>query len=168
VRFLLFIAALGCACAEEKVPVPENLPPDLTLERVRVRQFKGSATQAIMQTQTLGFHREGPLAGQVVAQTVTLDALSSGLHVEVDRVSGDALAGMLHGEAVHAVTSSGIVIDTPQADFDRGAGPSGTASSDAGIVVTHPQVRVEAESGWFELDSEHAEFSELRTTVHGH
>jgi hypothetical protein len=166
-RTLCLSLLLLTACGVTKPIQPTELPPDLALERVTVRQYRGSQPQLVATAASLGLHREGAAAGQVIAKTVGLDLVANGLHVDAQRVTGDALGGVLQGEVVHAITSSGALVDSPLATLDRNLGEGGTASSDAGIHVTHPSMTLDARAGSFELGSERAELQDVKSTFRG-
>jgi hypothetical protein len=158
---------LLAACGVTKPIEPTEIPPDLALERVTVRQYRGSEPQLVATAASLGLHREGAAAGQLIAKTVGLDLVANGLHVDAQRVTGDALGGVLQGEVVHAITSSGALVDSPVATLDRNAGEGGLASSDAGIHVTHPSMTLDARAGSFELGSERADLQDVKSAFRG-
>lgn len=162
---VLLLVPSGCRVAAPTEPA--ELPPDVALERVMARQYRGSRLEVVATSAKVGFHREGVAAGQVIAQQVRLDSLSDGLQLEARRVSGDALGGVLVGEHVHGATASGAVVDSPVATFDRNVGLRGTASSDAGIHVTRPSMTLDAAAGSLDLAAEHVEFSGVVSTFGG-
>jgi uncharacterized protein (DUF2237 family) len=164
---LLVLALAPTSCRVAPSTAPPEMPPDVALERVLARQYRGSRLEVVATSQTLGFHREGVAAGHVIAQQVTVDSLSDGLQLQSRRVSGDALSGVLVGEQVHASTANGAIVDSPVATFDRNAGASGTASSDAGIHVTHPSMTLDAAAGSFDLAAEHVDLSGVVSTFGG-
>jgi hypothetical protein len=155
------------ACGATKPSAPGELPPDLALTKVTLREYRGSTPTLVATTPSFGFHREGPMAGQIVAQRVVIDSLSDGLHVEAQRVTGDALGGVLVGETVRARTDGGAVIDSPLATFDRSLGESGTASTDAGVHLEHPEFTLDAEEGWYDVAAERAELTQVRSLFRG-
>lgn len=159
---LAFVTLTQLGCGRTNEPVPAELPPDIQLNQVKVREYRGSTTTVVATTPSLGFHREGSLAGHVVAKELVVDT-TSGLHVEVHTVQGDALAGQLEGLGVHALSSSGTTFDSPRAWFDRSVGTDGTASTDAGVIVHHPSFVLEAKAGSVDIADEHAELTEVTT-----
>ncbi len=163
-RFSPVIWVLVACCSTQRAPgPPADLPPDIALSGVTVRQYRGSQTRLVATTPSLGFHREGRLAGQLRADQVVVDSLVDGLHVEADRVSGDALGGALTGTTVRARTTGGTVVTSPVATFLQHQGESGTASTDAGVQVVAKAFTLEAQTGTVDLATEQAEFEGVTT-----
>jgi hypothetical protein len=155
---------LAAGCTTQRAPGPPvDLPPDIALTGVTVRQYRGSSLRLIATTPSLGFHREGRLAGQLRAETLVVDSLIDGLHVETDRVTGDALGGALTGTNVRARTTGGTLVTSPVATFHQHEGESGTASTDAGVKVVAQAFTLQAETGTVDLATERAELDAVTT-----
>ena len=141
----------------------QELPADIILERATVQQYRGSSPQLVARTPSLTYFRQGNRAGQIEASDVVIDLRSNGLHLEAAEVSGSAITSILDGKAVHAVTQSQVVVNSKAAHFNRYEGPSGTASTDAGVLVLHPSFTITAESGKVDLETEEASLAVVRT-----
>jgi hypothetical protein len=161
---LLAVLTLLSACERDHRLSTVQQPPDIMLTGVRLREYRGGGTSATATTPSLGFHREGTLAGHVTATDVVVDS-AAGLHVEAKTVQGDALGGLIEGLQVHALTSRGTTIDSPRAFFDRNLGASGTASTDAGLIVRHPSFVLEGQSGTVDIAEERAQVSAVSTRL---
>jgi hypothetical protein len=92
-----------------------------------------------------------------------VDSLIDGLHVETDRVTGDALGGALTGTNVRARTTGGTLVTSPVATFHQHEGESGTASTDAGVKVVAQAFTLQAETGTVDLATERAELDAVTT-----
>lgn len=160
-----WLLVLETACTAEGPPAPTTLPPDVVLEHVRVRQYRQGTFNAEARAQRLEFHRQGPSAGQVDLQSVQLDSRTSGLHVEVEHVWGDALAGQLSGGPATALTSGGARVTSPRADFDRNQGAEGTVFTDAGVHVQHTSLSLDAREARYDLASGEAALEQVETEV---
>jgi hypothetical protein len=154
------------ACTARKPPAgPTEPPPDLSLTRVTVREYKGSATQLIATAPKLWFDRAGPSAGRLTATEVVADSRVNGVHLELTTVTGDALNGSLTGTALRATTTGGAVLTSPVAHFEQHEGEGGVASTDAGVHLDSPTFTLDAQRASFDFASEKADLEPITTVT---
>jgi hypothetical protein len=154
------------ACTARKPPLTRvEPPPDLSLTRVTVREYKGSVTQLVATTPRLWFDRAGPAAGRLTATEVVADSPINGVHLELAAVTGDALNGSLTGTQVRATTTGGAVLTSPVAHFEQHEGDGGVASTDAGVHLDSPTFTLDALRASFDFASEKAELEPITTST---
>lgn len=158
----LALASVGCL---REPSTPGELPPDIVLEHATVRQYRGSTPQLVAQTPAIAFYRQGPRAGHLEAREVVVDSSSDGLRVNAVHLEGDVGSGAFDGEHVRAVTAAGTTVTSPRAHFDRTQGLEGTASTDAGVLVVSPSLRLEAAAGRLDLEAGRAVLDDVRTSL---
>lgn len=142
---LLFVLA-GC---EKPAPAPHGpQPPDIQMDRVTMKQFRGSQTRVTVTAPHLEMMR-GSGDFSMTDATVRLEA--QGLTVQAPRVMGNASSGVLEGSGgLTLQTSDGVTGTTERARFDKARGAEGGATSDAGVHLEHPDFTLDAKG--FEVD----------------
>lgn len=138
-------AALLClvAACDKPAPAPHGkLPPDIQMDRVTMKQFRGSQTRVTVTAPHLEMMR-GSGDFSMTDASVRLEA--QGLAVQAPHVVGNASAGVLEGSGgLTLKTSDGVTGTTERARFEKGLGPEGGASSDAGVHLEHPDFTLDA------------------------
>lgn len=161
---LLALASLP-ACQPPVGQAPAELPPDVALQRVTVRSFRGASLELRATAPALAFDRTGPRAGQLRGGPAALELLRHGVSVTAREVVGDALLGDLTGQDVTARTRTGVELSSPRASYARREGAEGTASTDAGVRVRHPRLELAAQAGRMDLATEEAELSQVTSRL---
>lgn len=162
-RLAPVLALLLLPACRRDAPRGGEMPPDIVLEQATVQQYRGSQTQLVARTPSLSFYRQGALSGQVEATDVVVEVKTNGLRIEAERITGDAIRGALDGRTVRATTPTGTKVSSPAAHFDRSLGAEGTATTDAGVLVTHPSFTLEAQSGSVDLETQRAALEQVRS-----
>lgn len=142
---LLFLVA---AC-EKPAPAPHGpLPPDIRMDQVTMKQFRGSQTRVTVTAPHLEMMR-GSGDFSMTDASVRLEA--QGLTVQAPHVTGNASAGVLEGSGgLTLKTGDGVTGTTERARFEKGLGPEGGATSDAGVHLEHANFTLDAKG--FQVD----------------
>ena len=160
VRFLLLLFLLN-ACARPAQPVRDPSHPDLRLERVAIRSWSGDTLRVITTATRLDVFREVGTPGDVKAYDAGVLLVADGTWLNAPEVTGNLFSGQFEGRGgVRLVGPNSLLADSPTVAFDRTAG---LVSSDAGVVLTRPGMRLEAAAFSFEVAEEHATFEQART-----
>jgi hypothetical protein len=165
VRTRLLPLLVLAACQPPVSQAPTELPPDVALQDVTVRSFRGAGLELKATAPALAFDRTGPRAGQLRGGPVALELLRHGVTVTAREVVGDALLGDLTGLEVAARTRTGVELTSPRASYARREGAEGTASTDAGVVVRHPRLELTARSGRLDLATEEADLADVTSRL---
>lgn len=155
---------LMCSCSRSPQPVRDPAHPDLRLERVAIRSWSADTLRVVTTANRLDVFREVGTPGDVVLSDAGVLLIADGTRLSAPMVRGNLLSGQFEGRG--GVTLSGpndLRAATPTVAFDRTLGTAGQASSDAGVVLTRPGLRLEATSFTFDVADEHATFEQAKT-----
>jgi hypothetical protein len=112
----------------------------------------------------LDIFREVGTPGDVIAWDAGVLLIADGTQLKAPLVTGNLFAGQFTGTG--GVTLAGrhsLRADTETVTFDRAQGAGGIATSDAGLVLTQPGLRLEAAGFTFDVAEEHATFEQAKT-----
>lgn len=161
---LHLLALALCACSRPPQPVRDPLHPDLHLERVAIRSWSGDRLRVVTTASRLDFFREAGTPGDVVAFDAGVRLVSDGTQLSAPLVTGNLFAGQFVAKGgVRMVGPGELRAATPTVAFDRSLGAAGQASSDAGVILTQPGLRLEAAGFTVDVASEQATFDQART-----
>ena len=150
-----------CACSAPPEPVRDPSRPDLRLERVAIRSWSADKLRVVMTATRLDLFREVGTPGEVVATDAGLLNVADGSRLTAPLVTGNIFSGQFEGKGgVRMAGPGSLAAGTPTVAFDRAAG---LASSDAGVVLTRPGLRLEAQSFSYDVGEEHATFEGAKT-----
>ncbi len=139
--------------------------PDLRLEGVAIRSWSSDKLRVVMTATRLDLFREVGTPGEVVATDAGVLIVADGSRLSAPMVTGNIFSGQFEGKGgVRMVGPDSLAAATPTVAFDRALG---LAASDAGVVLTRPGLRLEAESFSYEVGDEHATFVRARTDFDG-
>ena len=160
VRVLPIVLAL-CVCSRPAQPVRDSSQPDLRLEGVSIRSWSGDTLRVITTATRLDVFREVGTPGDVKAYDAGVLLVADGTRLSAPEVTGNLFSGQFEGKGgVRLLGPNSLEAATPTVAFDRTAG---LASSDAGVVLTRPGMRLEAAAFSFDVVAEHATFDQART-----
>ena len=152
------------SCARPPQPVRDASHPDLRLERVAIRSWSGDVLRVVTTANRLDVFREVGTPGDVVVYDAGVLLIADGTRLSAPLVTGNFFAGQF--EATGGVQLAGpneLRAATPTVAFDSKLGTAGQASSDAGVVLTRPGLRLQATGFTFDLADERATFEQVKT-----
>jgi hypothetical protein len=158
VRRFAALLLLVAAC-ERPAPAPHgHLPPDIQMDQVTMKQFRGSQTRVTVTASHLEMMR-GSGDFSMTDASVRLEA--QGLTVQAPQVTGNVNAGVLEGfGGLTLTTGDGLTGTTGRARFEKDLGPEGGATSDAGVHLEHARFTLDAKSFRVDFASGTATFEE--------
>lgn len=163
-RFLPGVVFLLLACERPAPRVEAPAEPDMRLQQVEIRSWSGDSLRAVTTASRLDVFRGFGTPGNVVATDAGVLLVTDGTKITAPLVTGNLFAGQFVGQGgVTMVTPKGARAQTPVVAFDRAAGAGGIASSDAGVTLVQPGVRLEAEGFTYDVADEHATFERAKT-----
>ena len=126
-----------------------------------IRSWSGDTLRVITTATRLDVFREVGTPGDVKAYDAGVFLVADGTRLSAPEVTGNLFSGQFEGRGgVRLVGPNSLIAATPTVAFDRTAG---LVSSDAGVVLTRPGMRLEATAFSFEVAEEHATFEQART-----
>lgn len=153
-----------CSCSRPAQPVRDPSHPDLRLEQVAIRSWSNDTLRVVTTASRLDVFREVGTPGDVVVHDAGVLIVRDGTQLGAPLVTGNLFSGQFVGTG--GVTMRGpneLRASSPLVAFDRAQGVAGLASSDAGLQLTRPGMRLEAASFTFDVADEHASFEQART-----
>ncbi|MGV3624103.1 MAG: hypothetical protein ACO1OB_25020 [Archangium sp.] len=149
------------SCARPSQPAREPSHPDLTLRNVTVRAWGGNGLRVVTTADSLWLSREGGAAGTLSARDAGITVIRDGVHVTAPLVTGNFLAGDVEGQGGVTLTAPNELRgESPRVAYSRSLG---LASSDAGVVVTQPGMRLDATGFTANVPEQSAEFDNADT-----
>ncbi len=161
---LRFLILALCSCSRPPQPVRDPSHPDLRLEQVAIRSWSGDTLRVVTTANRLDVFREVGTPGDVMVHDAGVFMVADGSKLSAPIVTGNLFSGQFEGKG--GVTLAGpneLRAATPTVAFDRSQGTAGVASSDAGVVLTRPGLRLTATGFSFDVAQEHASFDQART-----
>jgi hypothetical protein len=161
---VVVILLLMCSCSRPAQPVRDPSHPDLRLEQVAIRSWSNDTLRVVTTASRLDVFREIGNPGDVVVHDAGVLIVRDGSQLTAPLVTGNLFSGQFEGKG--GVTLSGpnqLRAVSPVVSFDRAQGTAGLASSDAGVELTRPGLRLEAASFTFDVADEHASFEQVKT-----
>ncbi len=142
-RLGVFSLLLVTACDRPASAAPPAAPAaDIRMERVTMRQFRGSQPRVTITAPQLEMLRG---SGDFTLTSASVELAAHGLSVQAPRVVGNASAGVLEGSGgLTLTTRDGVTGTTERARFEQALGAEGGAVSDAGVRLEHPDFTLEA------------------------
>lgn len=138
--------------------------PDLRLDRVAIRSWSADQLRVVTTATRLDVFREVGTPGDVVVYDAGVLLIADGTQLNAPLVTGNLFSGQFEGKGgVKLAGPNELRASTPTVAFDRALGAGGMASSDAGIILTRPGLRLEAVTFSFDVADEHATFEQART-----
>lgn len=163
-RLVPVCVVLLLACERPAQPVRDGNHPDLRLEGVAVRSWSGDQLRVVTTATRLDVTRELGTPGDITAWDAGVLLVSDGTRLHAPLVTGNLFAGQFVGQGGVTMTGrGGLEAATPTVAFDRALGTGGLASSDAGVVLSQPGLRLEAAAFSYDLGDEHATFEQAKT-----
>lgn len=163
-RLLPLCVLLLLSCERPAQPVRDGSHPDLRLEGVAIRSWSSDQLRVVTTATRLDVTRELGTPGDVTAWDAGVLLVSDGSRLHAPLVTGNLFAGQFVGQGGVTLTGpGGLVATTPTVAFDRAQGNGGLATSDAGVVLTQPGLRLEATAFSYDLGDEHATFEQPKT-----
>lgn len=167
-RFLhgaLLTLAFSACTRPSPQPVRDPSQPDLRLEQVAIRSWSADQLRVVTTATRLDVFREVGTPGEVVASDAGVLLVADGTRLSAPLVTGNLFSGQFEGKGgVRLVGPNSLRAATATVAFDRALGGAGQASSDAGLVLTQPGLRLEATGFSFDVADEHATFDQAKTT----
>lgn len=160
--FLIMLAV--CSCSRPVQPVRDPSHPDLRLEQVAIRSWSNDTLRVITTANQLDVFREVGTPGDVVVHDAGVLIVRDGTQLSAPLVTGNLFSGQFEGKGgVKMVGPNELRASSPSVAFDRAQGVAGIASSDAGVQLTRPGLKLEANAFTFDVADEHASFERART-----
>lgn len=158
------LLALGGCTRPPPQPVRDPSHPDLQLEQVAIRSWSADQLKVVTTADKLDVFREVGTPGDVIAYDAGVLLVAEGTQLHAPRVTGNLFAGQFEGKGgVTIEGQNGMRAATATVAFDRALGGAGQASSDAGLVLTQPGLKLEATGFSFDVAEEHATFEQAKT-----
>lgn len=153
-----------CSCSRPPQPVRDPSHPDLRLEQVAIRSWSNDSLRVVTTASRLDVFREVGNPGDVVVHDAGVLIVRDGTRLSAPLVTGNLFSGQFEGKGgVKLAGPNELRAASPVVAFDRAQGVAGLASSDAGLQLTRPGLRLEASSFTFDVADEHASFEQART-----
>lgn len=163
-RLLPLGVVLLLACERSAPPVRGGDHPDLRLEGVSIRSWSQDRLRVITTATRLDVTRELGTPGDVTAFDAGVLLVSDGTQLLAPVVTGNFFAGQFVGKGgVTMAGPGGLRASSPTVAFDRAQGNGGLATSDAGVELVQPGLRLEATGFSYDLGDQHARFEQPRT-----
>lgn len=163
-RSLLSALLMLAACTRPAQPVRDPSHPDLRMEQVAIRSWSANQLRVVTTATRLDVFREVGTPGDVVAYDAGVLLVADGTRLQAPRVTGNLFSGQFEGKGgVLLDGPNALHAETEQVAFDRALGVGGQASSDAGLVLTRPGLRLDATGFSFDVAEEHATFERAKT-----
>lgn len=160
------LAALAAACLEKPTYAPrDNIPPDIDLRGVTLRQFRGGTLALVGTAPRVQVMRDN---ANLWAWDAGVALQRSGAWLTAVTLTGNLDQQFVEGAQVTLVADGGLVATSPRVLFERQAGAAGGASSDAGLhLVRAPGLELEAEGFALDFAEEQALLDHPRTVTGG-
>lgn len=141
-RWSATLLCLFAACSRPPPPSSAPLPPDIQMDRVTMKQFRGSQTRVTVTAPHLEMMRS---SGDFTMVDASVRLEAQGITVQAPHVAGNTGSGVLEGSGgLTLTTSDGVTGTTERARFDKALGAEGGATSDAGVHLEHPEFTLDA------------------------
>lgn len=157
-------AALAAGCLAKPTYAPrDNIPPDIDLHGVTLRQFRGGTLALVGTAPRVQVER---FNANLWAWDAGVALLRSGATVAAVSLTGNLDQQYVEGAQVTLVTDGGVVATSPRALFERSSGTAGGASSDAGLhLVRAPGFELDATGFTLDFAQEQAVLDHPRTVT---
>ena len=161
---LCFLIVLACSCSRPAQPVRDPSHPDLRLEQVSIRSWSNDTLRVVTTANRLDVFREVGNPGDVVVHDAGVLIVRDGTQLSAPLVTGNLFSGQFEGKGgVKLAGPNEVRASSPSVTFDRAQGAAGIASSDAGVQLTRPGLKLEASAFTFDVADEHASFEQAKT-----
>ncbi len=159
----LVLAAATVGCQKATPPAVDTHAPDIQLQQILMRQYRGSTIEVTARAPHAEIDRQ---SGDLTAYKAIVDLHREQLHVEANRIVGNAWANWMTGtDGVTFSSTDGMKGSSPTVTYDRREGSQGRAHSDAGIEIKSEGVMLTADSFTIDLATKESSFIRAVTII---